>query len=106
MRRGVERFGVLMREAGKRTEDLDRLVHGGLGFRFRRLDHERLMDDQREIHCGRMNAVVEQTLGDIERGNAGFLMQPIQRHDELVHTRAGIGHIVDILQRGHHIIRI
>ena len=84
VRRGVERFGVLMRKAGKRTEDLDCLVHGGLGFRFRRLDHERLVDDQWEIHCGRMNTVVKQTLGDIERGNAGL----------------------DILQRGHHIIRI
>ena len=53
-----------------------------------------------------MNAVVKQALGDVERGNAGFPVQPVQRHDELVHTRAGIGHIVDILQRGHHIIRI
>ena len=102
----MECFGILICKTSKRTEDLDCLIHGGLGLRLRRLDHERLVDDQWEIHCGRMNAVVKQALGDIKRGNTGFFMQPIQRHDKLVHTGAGVGHVVDILQRGHHIIRI
>ena len=64
------------------------------------------MDDQWEIHCGRVDAVVEQSLGDVQRGNAGLLVQAVERHDELMHARAGIRHVVGILKRGHHIVGV
>ena len=48
----------------ERVERLDR-------FGLRRLDEHALLDDQREVDGRRMEAVVDQPLGDVERAHAG-----------------------------------
>ena len=47
-------------------EPVERLLGLGLG----RLDQQRLVDDQREVHGRRVHAVVEQPLGEVERLDA------------------------------------
>jgi hypothetical protein len=43
-------------------------------LRFGGLNHQSLFDNQREVYGWRVKAVVDQTLGDIQRANAiGFL---------------------------------
>ena len=48
-------------------------------FRLRRLDHDRLFDDQREVDRRRVEAVVEQPLRDVERVHAVLLPQRRRR---------------------------
>ena len=48
-------------------DDLGEMVQRLLGLGLGRLDQQRLVDDQREVHGRRMHAVVEQPLGEVER---------------------------------------
>ena len=67
VRRVLRDLGVLLglREdlVDRLRERIERLGRLGLG----RLDHQRLVDQQREVHRRRMEAEVEQALGDVER---------------------------------------
>ena len=92
MRRGMERVGVGIGKVKEPAVDVADLVHRLLALGLAGLDHERLVDDEREVHRGRMQAVVEHALGKVERGNARLLVQIDQRHDELVHTNFVVGH--------------
>ena len=65
-------------------ESVERLVRLGLG----RLDHQRLVDQQREVDGRRVEAVVEQALGDVERLDAELALGRRAGEDELVHAAA------------------
>src|SRR4051795_8551264 len=57
----------LAQDLGDRVrEGVERLAGLGLG----RLDQQRLVDEQREVDRGRVEAVVEQALGQVERLDA------------------------------------
>ena len=62
----------------------------GLG----RLDHERLGDDQREVDRRRVEAVVDQPLGDVERRDARRLLAAPGREHDLVHAGPVVGQVV------------
>ena len=49
---------------------VDERVDGLLGFGFRGLDHQRLVEQEREIDGRRMEAEVQQALRHVERGGA------------------------------------
>ena len=66
---------------GERVERLPRL---GLG----RLDHQRLVDEQREVDRRRVEAEVEQALGDVERLHPELALRRRAGEDELVHAGA------------------
>src|SRR5215218_9678629 len=69
--RGVRRASRDLRIRGRLLEDGPYRVHEPvealLRLRLRRLDHEGLLDEQREVHGRRMHAVVEQALRQVER---------------------------------------
>ncbi len=56
--------------------------------RLGRLDHQRFLDDEREVHGRRVESPIEQSLGNIHRPDAVALLQAAGRGDELVHARA------------------
>src|SRR6185503_19377574 len=72
--RPLELVGRRLGLLGDAVHDLDevvqRLERPGLG----RLDHQRLLHDQREVDRGRVDAVVEDRLGNVQGGDA---MQPL-----------------------------
>jgi len=103
---GVERLGIGVREFKELAVDAADLVHGLLALSLAGLDHERLMDDEREVHRGRVQAKVEHALGKVERGNARLLVEIDERHDELVHADLVIGHGEGILEPDAHVVRV
>ena len=62
---------------------------------FRRLNHKTLMEEQREVNRRCMIAVVQQTFGDIHRGNARTLIFQTVEY-ELMTTQTVDGQFVDI----------
>ena len=70
---------------------LDRLGEGVealLGLGLGRLDHQRLLDQQREVDGRRVEAEVEQALGEVEGGEAELPLHRLAGEDELVHAVA------------------
>ena len=65
------------------AEGVERLLALALG----RLDHHRLVDDEREVDRRRMIAVIDHPLGDVERAGALSLL-PLPGEDHLVHAAA------------------
>ena len=106
MRRGVQRLWIGVRQLEELAVNVADLVHRLLALGLAGLDHERLVDDEREVHRGRVQAEVEHSLGKVERGNARLLVQVDQRHDELVHTDLVIRHGEGILEPDAHIVRV
>ena len=76
-RRVVRRRAQQLRVAGGpplRRRGAPRRRHRGLErLRLRRLDEQALLDDQREVDRRRMEAVVDEALGDVERAHAGLV---------------------------------
>src|SRR5690606_461825 len=70
----------------ERTHHLDELVEALLALGFRRLDQHGAVDDQREIHGHRVEALVDQRLGEVERGDPRALQELVVEQD-LVHAR-------------------
>ena len=62
----------------------DEVVHGFLGFGFGGLDQEALGHQQREVDGGGVLVVVEQALGDVERGDVVILRLFGEGEDEFV----------------------
>src|SRR5581483_9030277 len=60
-------------------------VERGLRFGLGRLDQERTVDDQREIHGHRVEALVDHRLGEVERGDAGAFQEAVVEK-RLVHA--------------------
>src|SRR5689334_23030786 len=57
--------GVLLRLARDLDHRVAELVERLLGLRLGGLDHQRLFDDEREIRRGRIEAEIQQPLGDV-----------------------------------------
>ena len=66
-------------------------------FRLRRLNHQGLVNNQRKIHRGRVEAVVQQPLGYLQAADAPFPL-PVGGEHHLVHTGAVVGEIVDVAE--------
>ena len=66
----------------------DELVEAGLGFGLGRLDQHRAVHHQREIHGHRVEALVDQRLGEIDRGEA--LGETLVAEHRLVHARPAL----------------
>src|SRR5262245_33077838 len=84
-RRLAEPLRILLRLAVDLEERIREAVERGLRLGLGRLDHERLVDDEREIGRRRVHAEIEEPLRDVERANAARLLA-IRREDELVHA--------------------
>ncbi len=86
-RRALGRGGLgrdALEGAGQGLEGLQALGLGGL-------DHERLVDDQREVDGRRVESLLEQALGDVEGLHARALLERRGRQDALVHAGAVVG---------------
>ena len=71
---------------------VDEVVHGFLGFGFGGLDQEAFGHQQREVDGGGVLVVVEQALGDVERGDVVVLGLFGEGEDEFVAGAAlGVG---------------
>src|SRR4051794_8330702 len=94
-RRRVRRVARDLRVLGALAQDVRDGVGEGverlLRLRLGRLDEQRLVDEQREVDGRRMEAVVEQPLGEIERPEAEVLLHRRAREHELVHAEPVIG---------------
>src|SRR3954452_1134067 len=81
-------LGALAQDVGDRVgERVERLLRLRLG----RLDEQRLVDEQREVDRRRVEAVVEQALGEIERLEPEVLLHRRAGEHELVHADAVVG---------------
>src|SRR5262249_36220985 len=77
-----------------RREIVERRARLGL----RRLDHDRLFDDQGKVDRRRMKPKVEEALGNVQRAYAGACLLAATREHELVHTASVVGDVVYIGQ--------
>ena len=66
--------GSLAGELEQLAHDLDEFVERFLALGFGRLDQQAFRHQQREIIRRRVDAVIEQALGEIERGHAVRLL--------------------------------
>ena len=106
MRRLLQQLGILRRLAGDREHRVAEGVERLLRLRLRRLDHQRLGDDEREVDRRRVEAVVHQPLGDVERGAAVLPLQAPRGHHELVHAEAVERQVVRLLQPREDVVRV
>ena len=91
-RDGLHRVGELV----------ERLLRLGL----RRLDHQRLRHDEREVDRRRMEPVVHQPLCDVERGHAVLALQRSGREDELVHAEPVVRKVVRVAEQRQQVVRV
>src|SRR3712207_9204262 len=66
-----------------RSDRVGERVERLLGLRLGRLDQQRLVDEQGEVHRRRVEAVVEQALGEVERLDAELALHRRPRQHEL-----------------------
>ena len=69
MRSRLHHVGIGLRLLGYLTHHGDEAVERLLRLVLRRFNHQRLVEQQGEIDRGGMVAVVQQTLGDVHRGD-------------------------------------
>jgi hypothetical protein len=84
----VQRLRVLVRAPEDRADRLRRQIQRLLAFRFGRLEHQRFVHDQREIHRRRVHARVYHGLRNVHCGNARFFFELFEREHEFVHAAA------------------
>ena len=104
MRCAVEEFGIGLCLARYLLHGFNEGVERLLGLGFGRLYHQRFVEEQREINGRGVVAIIQQTLGHIERGDmsgvvvvaALFGAQTIE--DELVLAESFNGQLIEILQ--------
>ena len=89
VRRLLQQLGRLRRLTRDREHGVDEVVESLLRLRLRRLDHQRLGHDEREVDRRRMDPVVHEPLRDIERGDPVLALEGPRREHELVHADAG-----------------
>ena len=75
-------------------QGLERLRALGLGG----LDHERLVDDEREVHRRGVEPFLEEAFGHVEGPDAGALLEAGGGGHELVHAHPVVGQVVDAPQ--------
>ena len=80
------------------VEPIERLGLGGL-------DHERLLDDEREVDGGCVHAEIEQALGDVEGLHAVLAQAPAREH-ELVHAVRFVREVVARHQAPHQVVGV
>ena len=103
MRRGVQQLWIFGDDFFDRFgESVECCFRLGFG----RLDHDRFRDDQREVDRRCVEAVVEQSLGNVHRRDAKFLLQVLSRSNELVHAAFAVWNWQDVLQLFLQIIRV
>ena len=64
------------------------------------------MDDEGEVHGGGMDTPVDETLGHIQRRDAGLLLELLQPQHELMHTDAVKGGLEGALNAPHEIVGV
>src|SRR5256714_1407144 len=95
MRSGDRLLLCLARDGEHRvTECVQRFLRLGL----RRLDHQRLGDDQREVDRRRMEAVVHQALRDVEGRDPVLALERARAEHELMHAKPVERQAVRILE--------
>src|SRR5436190_10497076 len=98
MRRGVHHLRVIARLLGYLYHGRDEAVQRLLGLRLGRLDHQRLVHNEREVHRGRVIALVNQALGDVQRLDARLVLDVLAGQHHLVHTHAVVGQPVRVFE--------
>ena len=83
----------------------DKGVQRLFGFRFGRLNHQRLVDDEREVHRRRVESVIQQALGHFQPAHPALPL-PVGGEHHLVHTGTVIGQGVAVFQGVHQIVGI
>ena len=97
MRGALYHVGVGKSLFGYAMHDVNEVIECLLRLGFRRLYHDALVEQQGEVDSGRMVAIVEQALGDVERGDTGALVgQAIK--DKLMLAHRVDGQVVGIAQ--------
>src|ERR1700691_4397018 len=84
-------LGVLCRLLEYRGDRFCERVERLLGLGLRRLDHQRLVHQQREVHGRRVKAEVEQALGEVERLDLQIALHRPAGEDGLVHAQLTVG---------------
>jgi hypothetical protein len=74
-RRRLEQLGILSSLARDLLHYLDEGIEAFLGLGLRGLDHQRLGHDEREVDRRWVDAVVHESLGDVERSDPELLLQ-------------------------------
>ena len=105
-RRRLDHLGLLRRLARDREHRVGERVERLLRLGLRRLDHQRLRDDEREVDRRRVEAVVHQPLGDVERRDAVLALQRARREHELVHAEPVERQVVRVLQPREQVVRV
>ena len=77
---------------GDGDHGVDELVELQLALGLGGLDHERAVHDQREAHGVRMEAVIDEALGDVAGAHAEFGLAIVAEH-HLVHVGRSVGQI-------------
>ena len=106
VRRLLEQLGALGRIARDLEHRLDELVERLLRLGLGRLDHQRLGDDEREVDRRRVEVVVHQPLGDVERRDPVLALQAARREDELVHAEPVVRQLVRVLEPGEQVVGV
>jgi murein tripeptide amidase MpaA len=105
VRGGLDVVGVVLRLVGDLAHGGDEEVERFDALRLGRLDHQRFVDDQREVGRRRMHAEVEQALGDVERAHAGRGLLAAGGEHELVHAGSVVGDDVTVPQVRQQVVR-
>ena len=92
MRRVLHHLRVGLDFTGDRDHGVDEAVDFELAFGFGGLDHERAVDDHGEAHGVRVEAVVDEALGDIAGAHAEFRL-PVVAEDHFVHAGRLVGQV-------------
>ena len=100
----VQQLGLglgFLRDLDQRVgEGIQRVLVLGLG----RLDHQRLVDDEREVVCGRMEVVIHQALGDVEGADVRAFEASFGH--ELVHADAVERDVIGVAQSGQQVVGV
>ena len=81
MRRRVKRLGIVDGFLRDFTHHGDKRIERVFRLRFRRLYHNRLVEQQREIDRRRMKSVVEQPFCHVERRDTGRFVEQSVEHE-------------------------
>src|SRR6185436_7537323 len=97
-------FGLALNRNHRLDEPVELLLRLGLG----RLDQQALRHEQREVSGRRVEAVIEQPLGEVHRVDAELLRLPLERDDELVaRTTSRVGGVEScLLQTREHVVGV
>ena len=77
-----------------------------LAFGFGGLDHDRFFHREREVDGRGVEAVVEQPLGEVHRGDAFFGFELRGRGDELVHAAVALRHGQEMLHAAEQVVGV